>query len=100
MKHLSYKNIDWQQTSYPGIQSHENDADTKGDRIRYFYLSKDAVIPSHNHLGYEKIVIMKGRVNFLELELSEGDILYAEKGQQHSAVAIEETLMLVINEKT
>ena len=94
-----YEKLDWGKTSYPGVKFSEDSDDQQGDRLRYFNLSKGSVIPNHNHLSYEKIVILSGLVKFLNEELSEADILYMKKGQEHSAVALEDTLMLVINER-
>ncbi len=99
MEFINYKSLNWENTSYSGIQSNENAQDEIGDRLRYFKLEEGAAIPHHTHKGYEKIVIISGLVKFLDIELSEGDILYIRKGEEHSAVAIKETLMLVINDR-
>lgn len=91
--------MNWEKTSYPGIVSTEDMNDQSGDRLRYFKLSKGAIIPLHSHKGYEKILILSGLIKFIDIELSNRDILYTSKNEEHSAIAIEETLMLVINER-
>lgn len=96
MKHGKYKDLSWENTSYSGIESYESSLDRSGDRLRYFKLSKGSVIPNHTHQGFEKIVIISGHVKFLDVELFEGDVLYTNKNEEHSAIALEDILMLVI----
>ena len=75
MKITKYSELSWEESSYSGIRFSENHQDHSGDRLRYFNLSKGSIIPNHNHMGYEKIIILNGRVKFLDAELTIGDIL-------------------------
>ena len=99
MNNINFDTLSWEDTAYNGIQSYENKADQLGDKLRYFKITQGAEIPSHSHLGYEKIILLNGKMEFLGEPLNPGDILYALKNEEHSAIALEDTLMLVINQR-
>jgi quercetin dioxygenase-like cupin family protein len=54
-----------------------------------------ARFPLHDHEGPEEILMISGRIRFGDLELSAGDYLMIGPGEQHNAVALEDTLFFL-----
>jgi quercetin dioxygenase-like cupin family protein len=54
-----------------------------------------ARFPLHDHEGPEEILMISGRIRFGDLELSAGDYLKTGPGEQHDAVALEDSLFFL-----
>lgn len=79
---------DWQLTEHQGIESSVFRANDKGGRSRIIRMKKGAHFPQHVHQGNAETLILNGQVLMGGVELSKGDYLYAQAGEEHDIVAL------------
>lgn len=79
---------DWQLTTDQGIESSVLRANNKGGRSRIIRMKKGTHFPQHVHQGNAEALILNGQVLIGGVELSKGDYLYAQAGEEHDIVAL------------
>ena len=82
------------ETGVSGIQrSRTWQAD--GEGAYFVRLAAGSRFPRHDHEGIEQILVVSGRVQFDDLEMTAGDFLKMNAGERHAAYAPEDTLVFV-----
>ena len=74
----------------------ENDTNGGAGLVR---LRKGARFPTHNHPGWEEVIVISGVVIIGGNRLVAGDYLFTQAGEKHDATAEEETIFFVSSEK-
>ena len=99
MQYLSYKNLAWTGAPGPEITKAEIARDAAGGGVAFWSVSKGSGFSHHSHKGYEYIYLVKGHMDFSGVSLREGDFLLTSEGEEHGAMALEDSVILVINER-
>jgi len=79
---------DWQLTEHQGIERTVLRDNGKGGRNLMIRLKKGAHFPQHVHQGNAEILVLNGQLLIGGVELSKGDYLYAQAGEEHDIVAL------------
>ncbi len=79
---------DWQLTDHQGIERSVFRSNDKGGRTILMRMKKGAHFPRHVHQGNAEIMMMNGQVLIGGVELSKGDYLYAQAGEEQDIVAL------------
>jgi len=90
---------EWKATEYPGIERslfRKNDAGGRSSVVR---LRRGARFPRHAHLGVEEVVVLSGMVHIGGIELSEGDYLFTQPGEEHDVAALSDAVIFVSSQK-
>lgn len=82
---------DWQLTDHQGIERSVFRVNDKGGRTVIIRMKKGAHFPQHVHQGNAEIMILNGQVLIGGVELSKGDYLYTQAGEEHDIVALTDT---------
>ena len=93
-------NRDWKPTESAGIERslfRNNDAGGRSSVVR---LKKEARVPRHAHHGSEEVVVLSGTVLIGDVELSEGDYLFTQPGEEHDVVALSDAVIFVSSQKS
>lgn len=90
MIHLKESQREFQSTDHPGV-SYLTIWGDNGDGSDLLKFSAGARFPRHDHEGREEIMMLSGRIRFGELVLSAGDYLKIGPGEEHDAVALEDS---------
>ncbi len=100
MEHVVYKELNWENTSNTGIKKYVIWENNEGGGARYWEVPKGTGFSNHSHRGYEHIFVLEGLMNFSNQVLEKGDCLLTAKGEEHEAIALEDSVILVIAEKS
>jgi quercetin dioxygenase-like cupin family protein len=90
---------EWSPTDYPGIERslfRNNDAGGRSSVVR---LAQGARFPRHAHHGTEEVVVLSGVVRIGGVELSAGDYLFTQPGEEHDVVAVSDATIFVSSQK-
>lgn len=93
-------NREWNPTGTSGVERslfRNNDA---GGRTSVVRLKKEARVPRHAHHGSEEVVVLSGTVLIGGVELSEGDYLFTQTGEEHDVVALSDAVIFVSSQKS
>ena len=93
-------NRDWKPTHYSGIDRslfRNNDAGGRSSVVR---LSQGSRFPRHAHHGTEEVVVLSGTVQIGGNELSQGDYLFTQPGEEHDVVAVSAAVIFVSSQKS
>ncbi len=93
-------NRDWKPTDYSGIDRslfRNNDAGGRSSVVR---LSQGSRFPRHAHHGTEEVVVLTGTVQIGGNELSQGDYLFTQPGEEHDVVAVSDAVIFVSSQKS
>ncbi|MDR9752605.1 cupin domain-containing protein [Pseudomonas sp. SZMC_28357] len=90
MIHLTRATREFQDTDIPGVRFSSAWGEN-GDGSDFVAFTAGARFPLHDHEGREEILMMSGRIRFGDLELSAGDYLKIGPGEEHDAVALEDS---------
>ena len=93
-------NRDWKPTDYSGIDRslfRNNDAGGRSSVVR---LSQGSRFPRHAHHGTEEVVVLSGTVQIGGNELSQGDYLFTQPGEEHDVVAVSDAVIFVSSQKS
>ena len=84
----------FEDTGIPGIRSSLiwNENGNGSDVIEF---KAGARFPRHDHEGPEEILMLSGRIRFGDLVLSAGDYLRIGPGEEHDAVALEDSVFFI-----
>ena len=93
-------NRDWEPTGTSGVERslfRNNDAGGRSSVVR---LKNEARVPRHAHHGSEEVVVLSGTVLIGDVELSEGDYLFTQPGEEHDVVALSDAVIFVSSQKS
>lgn len=99
MQHIEYQKLTWLAASAAGVSKADITRNAEGGGVAFWRVAKDAGFSHHSHLGYEYIYVVSGRMDFSGVVLGEGDFLLTTAGEAHGAVALQDSVILVINER-
>ena len=90
---------EWAPTGHTGVERALFRNNETGGRSSFVRLKQGARVPSHAHLGTEEVVVISGTVRLGEVEMSAGDYLFTEPGEEHDVVAVTDTVIFVSSQK-
>ncbi|NVD98160.1 cupin domain-containing protein [Massilia sp. BJB1822] len=84
----------WAETAIPGMRVATVWSEN-ADGSYFVRFDEGARFPLHDHDGWEQILMLSGRIRFGEIELSAGDTLLLQQGEQHDAQALSDATFFV-----
>lgn len=90
---------EWKSTDYAGIERSLFRNNETGGRASVVRLSAGSRFPRHAHHGTEEVVVLSGVVKLGGIELTQGDYLFTEPGEEHDVVALSDALIFVSSQK-
>ena len=93
-------NREWKDTDYQGIARSLFRNNETGGRSSVVRLVRGARFPRHAHHGTEEVVVLSGTVGIGGVELSAGDYLFTDPGEEHDVVAVSDALIFVSSQKS
>jgi quercetin dioxygenase-like cupin family protein len=93
-------NRQWKSTETSGVERSLFRNNELGGRSSVVRLRKQARVPRHAHHGDEEVVILSGTVLIGGVELSEGDYLFTQPGEEHDVVALTDAIIFVSSQKS
>ena len=93
-------NREWVATDYAGIERSLFRNNDEGGRSSVVRLSSGAKFPRHAHNGTEEVVVLAGTVRIGGMELSSGDYLFTQPGEEHDVVAVVAAVIFVSSQKS
>ena len=89
----------WAATDFQGIERSLFRNNETGGRSSVVRLMQGSRFPRHAHQGTEEVVVLSGRVRIGGVELSPGDYLFTQPGEEHDVVAISDATIFVSSQK-
>lgn len=89
----------WQPTGHPGIERSLFRNNEAGGRSSVVRLAAGSRFPRHTHHGTEEVMVLAGKVSIGGAELSEGDYLFTEPGEEHEVLALSDAVIFVSSQK-
>lgn len=99
MIHLEYEQLKWERSANPKIQKATIWINVEMGGTTFWKVPKGEEFPNHGHKGYEHIYLAEGSMDFSGVVLKAGDFLCTSKGEEHEAFALEDSVILVMNER-
>ena len=99
MLHLEYNQLKWEDTSNPKIQKSIISTNSEMGGTIFWKVPKGEGFARHGHKGYEHIYMVEGSMDFSGVVLSKGDFLCTSIGEEHEALALDDSVILVMNER-
>jgi len=93
-------NRQWKSTETSGVERSLFRNNELGGRSSVVRLRKQARVPRHAHHGDEEVVVLSGTVLIGGVELSEGDYLFTQPGEEHDVVALTDAIIFVSSQKS
>jgi quercetin dioxygenase-like cupin family protein len=93
-------NRQWKSTETSGVERSLFRNNELGGRSSVVRLRKQARVPRHAHHGDEEVVVLSGTVLIGGVELSEGDYLFTQSGEEHDVVALTDAIIFVSSQKS
>ncbi len=90
---------EWVTTPYSGIERSLFRVNDEGGRSSVVRLTSGARFPRHSHLGSEEVLVLSGKVLIGGVELSQGDYLFTQAGEEHDVVALSDAVIFVSSQK-
>lgn len=90
----------WKATETSGVERSLFRNNDVGGRSSVVRLQKQARVPRHAHHGQEEVVVLSGTVLIGGVELSEGDYLFTQPGEEHDVVAVTDAVIFVSSQKS
>jgi len=97
MENIKLKSLNW--TNPNEIESIAIWENSEKGGMKYWNVPKGKGFNRHSHKGYEHIVIIKGKMDFSNKILEQGDCLLTKENEEHEAIALEDSIILVINQR-
>lgn len=91
---------EWTRTDYPGIERSLFRNNEEGGRSSVVRLANGARFPRHAHKGNEEVLVLAGTVRIAGAELSAGDYLFTQAGEEHDVVALSDAVIFVSSQKS
>ena len=89
----------WQATDFDGIERSLFRNNQAGGRSSVVRLAAGSRFPRHAHEGSEEVVVLLGQVAIGGFELSAGDYLFTEPGEEHDVRALSDAVIFVSSQK-
>ncbi|RFU49142.1 cupin domain-containing protein [Paraburkholderia sp. DHOC27] len=87
---------EWIEAGVPGVQNAILWGTKQGDGGHLTRFEANARAPRHSHVGaWEQIYVVQGHLKLGGIDIRTGDTVYSQGDDEHDAVAIEETIVLV-----
>lgn len=93
-------NRKWKATDYAGIERSLFRNNEGGGRSSVVQLLQGARFPRHAHHGSEEVVVLAGIVLIGGVELSQGDYLFTEPGEEHDVQALTDAVIFVSSQRS
>lgn len=93
-------NRQWKSTETSGVERSLFRNNELGGRSSVVRLRQQARVPRHAHHGDEEVVVVSGTVLIGGVELSEGDYLFTQPGEEHDVVALTDAIIFVSSQKS
>ncbi|MBA2414279.1 MAG: cupin domain-containing protein [Burkholderiaceae bacterium] len=93
-------NREWKATESAGTERSLFRNNDTGGRSSVVRLAQGARVPRHAHHGSEEVVVLSGIVLIGGVELSQGDYLFTQPGEEHDVVALSDAVIFVSSQKT
>lgn len=93
-------NRQWKSTETSDVERSLFRNNELGGRSSVVRLRKQARVPRHAHHGDEEVVVLSGTVLIGGVELSEGDYLFTQSGEEHDVVALTDAIIFVSSQKS
>ena len=93
-------NREWIATEYAGIERTLFRRNDEGGRSSVVRLTDGSRFPRHAHYGSEEVLVLSGTVIIGGVELSQGDYLFTQAGEEHDVVALSDAVIFVSSEKS
>ncbi len=93
-------NREWKDEAYSGVARslfRNNDAGGRSSVVR---MKQAARVPRHAHHGSEEVVVLADTVRIGDVELSAGDYLFTQPGEEHDVVAVSDAIIFVSSQKS
>jgi quercetin dioxygenase-like cupin family protein len=90
---------EWLATDYPGIERSLFRDNETGGRSSVVRLTAGSRFPRHAHEGTEEVVVLSGTVRIGGVELSAGDYLFTNPGEEHDVLADSDATIFVSSQK-
>jgi len=100
MRHIPYQNIQWEHTETLGVEVSSIFENLEKGGIKYWKVKKGSGFKKHSHKGYEHILVVEGSMEFSNIIVRKGGMLVTSKDEVHEAVALVDSVILVINERS
>jgi quercetin dioxygenase-like cupin family protein len=89
----------WVATDHPGIDRSLFRNNDTGGRSSIVRLTQGSRFPRHAHHGTEEVVVLSGIVLIGGIELTPGDYLFTQPGEEHDVVAVSDAEIFVASQK-
>ena len=89
----------WAATDYPGIERSLFRNNETGGRSSVVRLAQGSRFPRHAHQGNEEVVVLAGTARIGGVDLSPGDYLFTQPGEEHDVIAVTDTVIFVSSQK-
>lgn len=94
------KDREWAATPYAGIERSLFRTNEAGGRSSVVRLAKGTRFPRHEHHGTEEVVVLAGTVMIGGAELTEGDYLFTDAGEEHDVAAVTDAVIFVSSQRS
>lgn len=98
VRHVAYTDLPWRDEARPGMSRADIAGDASGARMTFWDVRAGARFPRHGHAGFEYICLVRGAMEFSGRVLHEGDVLPTAAGEEHEAVALRDSVLLVFKD--
>jgi quercetin dioxygenase-like cupin family protein len=95
-----FNNLNWLETPFNGITKAVCGQHEEGGDVAYWCVPKGSGFADHGHKGFEYTCVISGLMRFGENTLYPKDIICTYSGERHSATALEDSIILVIKQRT
>jgi len=90
---------EWAASGVAGIERSLFRNNEAGGRSSLVRLVAGARFPRHVHHGTEEVLVLSGRVTVGGVDMSPGDYLFTEPGEEHDVVALSDAVIFVSSQK-
>ncbi len=99
MRIVSCEKTTWSPTPYTGVYHHwlKKEENVKGGTA-LIKIEKDASLPKHKHPGYEKIILLEGRLLINDNNISPNTLVLLDANTIHYVKAIENSIYMTVSE--
>jgi quercetin dioxygenase-like cupin family protein len=94
-----WSQAEWKPAGYEGGERAILRLSPEQGRTSLVRLKAGARGPRHRHAGGEDVLVISGRIRVDGHELGPGDYLYAEAGEEHEVVALEDAMFFASTQK-
>lgn len=90
---------EWTLTGHAGIDRSLFRNNETGGRSSVVRLAQGSRFPRHAHHGTEEVVVLSGVARIGGVELSAGDYLFSQPGEEHDVFAVSDAAIFVSSQK-